>query len=441
MLSDSWLLAAVAVLLGTWVVLEIAVRLYVGRPLRTDFYGSIARSAVREHQARYGVQVAAGVGWAHLGWIADPERERYRIERQEAGASRVIGYAQFGSYLVRATGTYRVWAEPHDGSPPRLLGHVGVEVEPAVAPLSVPRIAGPWQPLFRPTTAGDYINDHTIYQDAAGDWRVVGITAKGDGNYAEETHFAVGVSPDFPPAAGMREVARVADFGELAWAPHVIAEAGTYYLFWSPHRLHRMTSPDGIDWQGHHVVIEEPFHKFFRDAMVLKVGPGQWLLYATARAAYFSSIDVYQSFDLEGWQYIGSALRTGWGSERNAIVASTESPAVVAYRGRYYLSVTYNNDSFFWSAVLLPLKIWLAPSSYNDTLIFHADTPYDFGIYRGRKRTSSLLTRLQAHAPEFVHDPQRDAWYITTAGWPWVSTLTAGEVAVAPLRWEPGDRE
>jgi len=186
-------------------------------------------------------------------------------------------------------------------------------------------------------------------------------------------------------------------------------------------------------------VIDKPFHKFFRDAMVLKVAPGQWLLYATARGNYFSSVDVYQSFDLEGWQYIGRALRTGWGSERNAIVGSTESPTVVAYRGRYYLSVTYNNDSFFWSAVFLPLKIWLRRSSYNDTLIFHADTPYDFGNYRGRKRASSLLTRLQAHAPELVHDAQRDAWYITTAGWPWVATLTSGEVAVAPLYWEARD--
>jgi len=29
------------------------------------------------------------------------------------------------------------------------------------------------------------------------------------------------------------------------------------------------------------------------------------------------------------------------------------------------------------------------------------------------------------------------SWYITTAGWPWVATLTSGEVAVAALKWEP----
>jgi hypothetical protein len=345
----------------------------------------------------------------------------------------------FGSYLVRASGTYRVWAEPLDGAAPRLLGTVAA-INAGTPPVYVPRIAGPWRPLFRPVVAGDYINDHTIYRDAGGDWRLIGITAKGDGNYAAERSFATAVSPDFPPAAPMVESSSIADFGELAWAPHVIAAAGTYHLFWSPHRLHRMTAADGVTWRDHRVVLSAPMHKFFRDAMVLEVADGQWLLYTTARGAYFSRVDVYQSFDLDGWQFIGAALRTGWGSERNAIVASTESPFVVRYHDRYYLSLTYNNDSFFWPAVLLPLKVWLNRASYNDTLVFHSDNPYDFGTYRGTASAPSLLTRLAAHAAEIVHEPQRNAWYITTAGWPWAATLTSGEVAVAPLQWEPPAR-
>jgi len=51
--------------------------------------------------------------------------------------------------------------------------------------------------------------------------------------------------------------------------------------------------------------------------------------------------------------------------------------------------------------------------------------------------TPTLLTQLEAHAPEFIYNPDADAWYITTAGWPWVATLTSGEVAVVPLKWEP----
>ncbi len=82
-------------------------------------------------------------------------------------------------------------------------------------------------------------------------------------------------------------------------------------------------------------------------------------------------------------------------------------------------------------------RLWPDPSSYNETLVFHSDNPYDFGVYKGKKNTPALLTQLEAHAPEVVYHPEQDAWYLTTAGWPWLTTLTEGEVAVAPLRWDP----
>jgi sucrose-6-phosphate hydrolase SacC (GH32 family) len=198
-----------------------------------------------------------------------------------------------------------------------------------------------------------------------------------------------------------------------------------------------MESQDGIHWTNHRVTMPAPFHKFFRDPMVLQVADDQWLLYTTARGAYFSQVDIYQSFDLEHWQYIRTALRGSWGSERNAPFASMESPFVTRYHDHYYLTLTYNNDSFFWPAILLLFHIWLRPHTYNDTLVFHAANPYDFGTYRGRKRSPTLLTCLEAHAPEIIYQPQNRQWYITTAGWPWVATLTAGEVACARLTWHP----
>jgi hypothetical protein len=431
--------AAIAILLAAWLALEVAVRLYVEWPLSTGFYGSIPRSAVRQRQQRYGIQVANGTGWTHLGWIADPDGEQYWIERREQGGWHRFGRTRFGSYLARQAGTYRVRAERRDGGAPRSLGEVEARPEPGEAPLRVPRIDGPWRTLFRPSRAGDYVNDHCLYRDAAGDWRLIGITARGRGDYSKETSFAVAASRHFPPRSVMKEAAPITDLGGLAWAPDVIAEGGAYYLFWSPHRLHRMVSTNGIDWTDRRVVLDPPFHRFFRDAAVMRVAPGQWLLYATARGVYYSRVDLYQSFDLEGWQYIGGALRSAWGSERNAIVSSMESPAVTEYRGRYYLTMTYDNDSFFWSALLLPLHVWLDRRSYEETLVLQSDNPYDFGVYRGRESTPSLLTHLRAHASEIVHEPERDAWYVTTAGWPWAATVTSGEVAVAPLRWARED--
>jgi arabinan endo-1,5-alpha-L-arabinosidase len=84
----------------------------------------------------------------------------------------------------------------------------------------------------------------------------------------------------------------------------------------------------------------------------------------------------------------------------------------------------------------LTFKVWPNRASYNETLVFHSDNPYDFGIYRGRNNSPTLLTELETHGPEFVYNPNTDSWYITTAGWPWVATLTSGEVAIAPVEWE-----
>lgn len=436
----SRLLKRIAILLGILlllpVILEIGVRVYVESPLQTDFYGSISREAVAGLQAQVGVQTVSGAGWVHLGWIADPEKETYRIEIKDTPGWREIGQTKFGSFLHRGLGgSYRVWRVPKDGSQPVLLGEVTVRPTFEPSPIFIPRLSGEWQKLFLPEQSGSYINDHTIYQDAQGNWRLIGITSLTNGDFNQEKSFAVGVSQDFPPVQGMSEAPPIADFGELAWAPHVMFSEGQYYLFWSPHKLHQMTSRDGILWENHQVTLTAPYHKFFRDGMVLQVAPNQWLLYTTARGWYFSQIDIYQSFDLTYWQYIRTALSSSWGSERNSPFASMESPFVVRYQNHYYLSLTYNNDSFFLHGILLMFKIWLNRPSYNDTLVFHADNPYDFGVYRGARRSPTLLTRLEAHAPEWVYHPANGQWYLTTAGWPWAATLTSGEVAVAPLEW------
>ncbi|UCE85334.1 MAG: hypothetical protein JSU66_13435 [Deltaproteobacteria bacterium] len=433
-------LGIAAAVLAAGLAVECLVRLYLEWPLATSFYGSLPRERVRDRQREHGVQVVAGAGWVHLGWIADPERERYRVEWREAGTGpwRSLARTTYGSLLHRgAGGDFRVLAVRREGGGLVEVGAVRAEPAPGTPPRFTPRIAGPWQTLFRPARHGSYVNDHAVFRDARGDWRLLGITGPGDGDLNQERHFAVGVSRSFPPDEGMREAEPVADFGELAWAPHVVRNGDTYHLFWSPHRLHEMTSRDGIRWEGHRIAMAAPVHRFFRDAMVLKVAERQWLLYCTARGRYYSRVDVYQSFDLRDWQYIRAALATGWGSERNSPFASTESPCVTPYAGRYYLSLTYNNDSFFWPGVLLLWKRWPNRRSYNETLVFHADNPYDFGTYRGRRNAPTLLTELEAHAPRLVQRPEDGAWYVTTAGWPWAATLTSGEVAVAPLAWDP----
>jgi hypothetical protein len=426
------LLAPVALLLAV----EVGVRVVARRPCRVGFYGSVARDRVRALQDEVGVRANRGPGWVHLGWIADPARERYTIERWIEGSWHAVGEARFGSSLLREGGRLRVRAVGR--GEPRTLGEVAVEIdrEAGPAPVLAPRVAGPWRFLFRPSRHGNYVNDHCIFRDARGDWRLVGITGPGDGDYTQERHFALGVSASFPPAEGMREEAPLASFGELAWAPCALRAGPDWWLFWSPHVLHRMRSRDGIAWTDHEVVLRAAQHPFFRDASIVEVAPGQWLLYATARGRWFSRVDVYQSFDLRHWQYIRPALRTGWGSERNSAFASTESPTVVCRGGRWYLALTYTNETGGWAAVRVALRLASRRASYDETLVFHADAPYDFGCYRGRRDAPTLVARLEAHAPELVEHPDTGEWWITTAGWPWAATLTRGEVAVAPLAWE-----
>ncbi len=158
--------------LALWLVLEWVVRLYLDWPLRTDFYSSIPRERVRELQERYGVRVVTGPGWVHLGWVADPDRETYRVERSTTDGWQEVGRAEFGSFLTGAGGgDYRVWARSRVAAEARLLGQVRAHPEGESPPVLVPRIAGSWRPLFRPSEHGHYVNDHTLYRDARADRR------------------------------------------------------------------------------------------------------------------------------------------------------------------------------------------------------------------------------------------------------------------------------
>ncbi|HSV96430.1 MAG TPA: hypothetical protein VLM75_05775 [Spirochaetota bacterium] len=422
--------------LALFFILETAVRMIIDLPAKTDLYSSIPRGKVPALQKKFGVKTAHGPGWIHLGWIAHPEKERYRVYRLDDGAETPLGETRYGSYLVEnaAPGkryTFRVLSDTA-----AFDRTVSLVSSSAVAgPVHAPRISSPWRPIFRPQKSGDYVNDHSIFRDRDGTWRLVGITAFGDGDYSREKYFAHGSSRAFPPPPGemMKEENPVADYGRLAWAPHVIRE-DRFYMWYSPHRAYCAVSDDGRTWKDESDLSFLPYNPQFRDPMIIKAADGQWLMYATARDGYYSSIDIYQSFDLRHWQYIRPALSMAYGAELAGAQASTESPFVVRFRDRYYLSFTYNNGSFFWNPLLLTLKIWPEKESYNDTLVMQSHNPYSFGVYRGLRNPSSLVAGLRAHAPEYVQ--AGDKWYITTAGWPWVASITSGEVAVAELAWD-----
>jgi hypothetical protein len=124
------ILIAVAALLVLWLILEIGLRLVVELPLKTDFYSSITHENVASLQHQAGIKASGGPGWIHLGWIADPDKETYRIEKRTDEKWDSVGTTSFGSFLSRkGGGSYRVWAVSHAGMPERLLGEVDVAAE------------------------------------------------------------------------------------------------------------------------------------------------------------------------------------------------------------------------------------------------------------------------------------------------------------------------
>ena len=426
-------------LIAIWILLEVIIRLVAERGIETDFYGSINRHNVRALQDVFGVKVAKGGKWFHLGWIADPENEYYLIQKQDTNETwQTLERVKYGSWLsYDGPGNYRVQAISKTDNASKTIGTVTVDQEKVLSEESnaeIPLLSGEWQYLFKPFVGGNYLNDHCIYKDGLGNWRIMGITSHSQGDYQQEQQFVVGVSQSFPPADKFLEDTPIRMSGTLAWAPHVVQDKSQYHLFWSPHKLHHMTSNDGISWENAEIVMEKPFHKFFRDAMIIEVAPGQWLMYATGRGRWFSRIDIYQSFDLVHWQYIRPALTGSWGSERNFVTGSMESPFLIQRDSDYYLSITYNNETFFLSALLLQFKVFLNRKAYNNTLIFRAESPYDFGAYKGKRRTHSLVTQIECHAPVYVEI--EGEWFVTTCGWPFAATLTGGEVAYTELNWE-----
>ncbi|RMF19622.1 MAG: hypothetical protein D6760_12965, partial [Deltaproteobacteria bacterium] len=215
--STRLIAAAAAVAAAGWIAAYCAITIIALPTLKTSFYGSIAPSEVARLQREIGVRSVSGPTWIHLGWIADPHRERYRVLRKVVGgtgsgsgtsnhgrttAASVrwlpVAEARFGSALLtglelQTRYELRVEAVDRATGKTRVLGTLSVATTEPSAPIERPVIASQWRTLFRPRQAGDYVNDHCLFRDASGRWRLWGITGPGPGDYRREVRFAQGV--------------------------------------------------------------------------------------------------------------------------------------------------------------------------------------------------------------------------------------------------------
>lgn len=272
-----------------------------------------------------------------------------------------------------------------------------------------------------------YFNDHTFVH-GRGAWHLYGITHPEPGAPLDETIFGHATARSLTQSPWVKEphalAATRADTGpgekgeNHIWAPHVVEDAGTYYMFYAGgvvgdgaterYKIQLATSRDLFTWTRHpaNPLFEDGFEG--RDPMVLRVGD-HWVMYYTATLAPNGGNHVVAcrtSTDL-----------VAWGSRRVAFVhpkqgreaGPTESPFVVERANAWYLFVCCGEGEDY-------------AGEYTSTAVYRSSDPMHFA-YEDRV---GMLGNV--HGGEVVRDVD-DRWYISSAGW------GQGGVYLAPLEW------
>jgi beta-fructofuranosidase len=292
--------------------------------------------------------------------------------------------------------------------------------------MAIPRLGGDgWRPLFTPERTGQHVNDHCVVRGGDGRWHVIGITKPTpDIDANAERWFCHGAGPSLAEG-NFRERGRVCDFGRRAWAPTVVWDGERWVMLYGPDILRAAVSDDPRLDHWFEVpcsVTGAPVNAVSRDQMVTRLDDDTWLMYATGKRGREGAISVCVSENLLDWRFVRFALRTTPEAPKQPPWAATESPFVFRKDGEYWLSITYTASTE-------------GPAGYHETLLFRSKNPFDFGTYSGDE--GEAAARLEAHAPEYIHDPDTDQWYITSCGWrgEYFGTVIPGSVAIRELDW------
>ncbi|TDD20161.1 glycoside hydrolase [Kribbella turkmenica] len=244
-----------------------------------------------------------------------------------------------------------------------------------------------------------YYNDHTLVQDReTGTWHVYAITHAEPANPLDEKSFGHATAPTPNGPWTKQPPALVADpaAGEShIWAPYVLYDAGTYYMFYAAgtpdhtaYRMHLATSTDLVHWtrDAANPLFTDGFDG--RDPMVRRVGD-QWVMYYTANStpAGGNHIVAYRtSTDLRTWSDRQTAFQH---PASGTFGGPTESPYVVQRGSDWYLFVCCDGG-------------------YETTKVYKSKDPLHFTV-------DQHVGTIPAHAAEVVQDGQN--WYVTGAGW------------------------
>ncbi len=260
---------------------------------------------------------------------------------------------------------------------------------------------GDWKQIFVPSKNSKYVNDHTIFVDKSGKYRLLGTASSKNYAFFRERYFVEAVSDTLDGEYLENNVTfRNDPHPGIKIAPFVIFSDHDqkFHLFFGPGKISHYISDDGIVWNYQGVAIQTVW-PLTRDPYIL-VYANKYLMYLTGSN---NRIVVYESADLDKWKYAGVALRLGPGAPVS-INSACESPSVILFHKKYYLFTT-----------VVPAMIG-TKKHYNDTLVFCSDTPLDFGVYNGKSgQNAKLIGSLEAHAPEIL--TENNKIFYTTCGW------------------------
>jgi beta-xylosidase len=256
-----------------------------------------------------------------------------------------------------------------------------------------------------------YINDHCFVRGPDGIWHLFGITHAEPANPLDEDNFAHATALKLTQGQWEKQPFALTvdpNVGEThLWAPHVILNDGTYYMFYcagdndhSKYKIHLATSKDLKSWRRHpaNPMVVDGFDA--RDPYILKIG-NEWAMYYTANSEPNGGNHIVacrKSKDLIHW---GDRTTVFTAPLRGTYGGPTESPFVVAHKGKYYLFVCTN----------VP---------YDNTAVYESKSPFHWDIKR-------KVGDIPAHCAEVIFSG--DEWYISRAGW------GRGGVYLAKLYW------
>lgn len=250
----------------------------------------------------------------------------------------------------------------------------------------------------------DYLNDHTVvYNPADNKWHLFGIIT-GEKHFIHLTTDSLMQSPwlrheDFCVESCDREI----------WAPHIVAQDGTFYMFYTmigqPREIRYAVSQDLYEWQypsakpllaGTNKCTDNMKNK---DPMVFR-HKGKWTMYFSMMKDKDHWVVGYStSKDLKKWTKPGICF------DENTTSPGVESPFVVQ-RGKYFY-------------LFLSARPW--PQGGED--VFRSTTPYLWN-------PTDQVERIEPwHAAEVLCDLD-GKWYLTLA-----SGKESTDFRIAPIVW------